>query len=79
MHIFGEIPLIFYIYIIFRGNKRSFEPFVFGSCFRTLAVILFQIFDLRGPVPLRLTVHEHFKIERLVSVAVNTAPVLVSI
>ena len=25
-------------------NKRSFEPFcVFGSCFRTLAVILFQI------------------------------------
>ena len=30
-------------------NKRSFEPFllllfVFGSCFRTLAVILFQIF-----------------------------------
>ena len=25
-------------------NKRSFELFVFGSCFRTLAVILFQIF-----------------------------------
>jgi len=24
-------------------NKPSFEPFVFGSCFRTLAVILFQI------------------------------------
>ena len=26
-----------------KTNKCSFEPFVFGSCFRTLAVILFQI------------------------------------
>ena len=40
---------------------------------------MFQILDLRGPVPLRLTVHEHFKIERLVSAPVNTGSVLVSI
>ena len=64
------------LYILYFGEiSVRLNLFVFGSCFRTLAVIL----DLRGPVPLRLTVHEHFKIERLMSVPVNTAPVLVSI
>ena len=29
--------------VLVKLNKRSFEVFVFGSFFRTLAVILFQI------------------------------------
>ena len=44
MQIFREIPFFRNIYVLI--NKRSFDSYVFGSYFRTLAVILVSDFIL---------------------------------